>query len=273
MKLLTLCAGVFFMTSPLAAQSKVFDQTVNLPSGGLLKLDASRGSVRLTAWDRDQVEIHARIEADSTWDSGYARRAVDATTVDVSTTFKNEVAIRGNYTNVPGDYWLFGEYRRTPSIHYEIRAPRHVDLRLNIDRSNSLISGFEGRVDLEADRSRIDAADLSSAIDVAIDRGGDSSFKNIRGSMVVEADRTNLRIELAKLDASSRIEVDRGDVDMAVSNGQGFNLDTSLTRRSSIDTSYPIQTRSYRRDKVSGPVNGGGPRLAIQVDRGRVRLR
>src|ERR1044071_2224310 len=161
MKQIVLCVAVLLVVAgPLAAQSKVFDQTVSLSPGGRLRLDARRGSVRLTAWDRDQGEVHARIEAEDSWDSGYARRAVEATTVDVITTFKDEVTIRGNYTNVPRDYWLiFGDMGRQPSIHYEIRAPKRVDLRLDIDRSNSVISGFEGRFDLEADRSRIDASD------------------------------------------------------------------------------------------------------------------
>src|SRR5262249_19929165 len=155
---------------------------------------------------------------------------------DVNTTFSNEVAIRSNYTNVPREYWIFGDSGRQPSIHYEIRAPRRMNLRLNIDRSNSVISGFEGRIDLEADRSRIDASDLTSALRITLDRGGDCIFRNIRGSMNVEADRTNLRIDLAKLDASSRIQIDRGNVDMSIARGQGFDLDTSLTRRASIDS-------------------------------------
>src|SRR5262245_43583934 len=87
MKQLVVCAAALLLSvTPLMAQSKVFDRTVNLAPGGLLKLDATRGSVRLTSWDRDQVEIHARIEADDSWDASYARRAVDATTVDVNTT-------------------------------------------------------------------------------------------------------------------------------------------------------------------------------------------
>src|SRR5262245_38436002 len=118
MKQLVVCAAALLLSvTPLPAHSKVLDRAVNLAPGGRLKLDATRGSVRLTSWDRDQVEIHARIEADDSWDTSYARRAVDATTVDVNTTFNNEVGIRSNYTNVPREYWIFGDYARQPSIH------------------------------------------------------------------------------------------------------------------------------------------------------------
>jgi hypothetical protein len=260
MNRILLCAGVLLLiTSPLAAQSKVFERTVSLAPGGLLRLDANRGSVRLTGWDRDQVEIRARIEAESSWDSEYARRVVAATTVDVVTSVRNEVVIRGNYENVPFQDWIFSNGRSTPNIHYEIRAPRRVDLRLNIDRSNSVINSFDGRIDLEADRSVIDASDWTGPIRIGIDRGGDSTFRNIRGSITVEADRTNLRMDLARLDASSRIEIDRGDIDMSLARGQGVDLDTSLSRRATFDTDLPIETKSFRRSNPSGAVNGGGP--------------
>jgi len=257
------------MMLPAAAQSKVFEQTVHLSPGGTLKLDASRGSVRLTGWDRDQVEVHARIEVDRSSDSSSARQAVDRTTVEVVSS-GNSVSIRSNYDNALN--WLC-DFQGRPSIHYEIRAPKRVDLRLNIDRSNSIIKDFEGRIELEADRSVIDAADLSGPMRMSIDRGGDSSFRNFRGSFDVEADRTNIRIDLAKLDGSSRISIDRGDIDMSVSRSQGLDLDTSLSKRTSFDTTLPLQSRRFRNNNPSGSMNGGGPRLAIEADRSRVRLR
>jgi hypothetical protein len=246
---------------------------VKLAPGGVLRLDASRGSVKLSGWERDQVEIRARIEAERSWDLGYSRRVVEATTVDVSSISNNEVMIRGNYDSVPRENWFFGHMGNIPSIHYEIRAPRRVELRLDIDRSNSVINGFSGRMNLRADRSEIDAADLSGPIRITIDRGGNSSFRSISGSFTFDADRTNLRLGLARLDESSRIEIDRGNVDLSLAPGQGIDLDASMSRRTNFDTNLPLQMRSFRGNNPSGPVNGGGPRLFIQADRSHIRLR
>src|SRR5262245_29779142 len=268
MKRIGLSIGLLLVIAlPLAAQSRIFERTVSLRPGGQLRLDVDKGSVRLMGWDRDQVEIRARIEAERSWDSTYAGRVVDATTVDVVSS-AGSVSIRGNYDKVPND-GIFGNHV-TPNIHYEIRAPRRVDLQLDVDRANSTISGFEGRVDLEADRSVIDSADLTGRIQVSIDRGGDSSFRNVRGSLNVDADRTNLRIDLTRLDDTSRIEIDRGDIDMSLARGQGLDLDTSLSRRASFDSTLPFQMRSFRSQNPSGTLNGGGPRLAIEADRSRI---
>ena len=253
---------------PAAAQSKTFNKTVQLSAGGALTLHATKGSVRLTGWDRDQVEIRARIESDSI--SQRARRSVDATTVDVATT-GNRVTIRSNYEQVPSYIGIFGGWT-TPEIHFEIRAPKRIDLRLEIDRSETRISGFEGNIVLGLDRSEIEASDLTGDLRVRIDRGGDSSFRNIRGSINVEADRTNLRIDVMRFTGPSRIRINRGDADVSVARGQGFELETSLSRRVDFNTNLAFRPRTRDSKNLSGPINGGGPRLSIEADRGRVRL-
>jgi hypothetical protein len=269
-----LTAGLLFTAIQAWGQSKIFERTVPLNPGGSLDLTSTKGSVRLTAWERDQVQIRARIEADSDTTGEYGRRSVDATTIDVTAT-ANRVAIRSNYENVPAKaFWFLGEWQQFPRIHYEIRAPKRLDVRLNIDRSETFVTGFEGRFVLEASRSEVQAADLSGRVRARMDRAGTSRFSDIRGSIDVVADRTNLRIGFARLE-ESRIEIDRGDAEVSVVRGQGLNLHTNLSRRANFDTNLQVPKPNNRRNREgpSGSINGGGPRLAIEADRGRVRLR
>jgi hypothetical protein len=255
--------------APLAAQSRVFEQTVRLEPGGALSLHATKGSVRLIGGEQNQVEIRARIEVDA----GDARRLVD-TTVDVITT-GNRVTIRSNYDKLRQGGLLFGGiWGEIPSIHYEIRAPKRLDLDLYIDRSDLVLAGFSGRIDLDADRSEIDASDLTGPVRISIDRGGDSSLRNIRGSFSVSADRTNMRIDILSLDASSKIRIDRGDADVSLAKGQGLELDTAFSRRADFSTSFPLRfSRRKGESRPSGPINGGGPGLYIDADRSQISLR
>lgn len=264
---------LFVVASPLAAQTKTFEKTTAVNPGGILRFHAERGSVRLEGWDRNEVAVRARIDADSSMSAADARRLVDATEIEFIVSGANDVTVRANYDKVPHFSSIFGDYRRTPNIHYEIRAPRRMDLRLKIDRSDSDIRAFEGRIDLEADRSVIRTADLTGPVRARLDRGGDSSFRTLRGSFDIVGDRTNIHVGVDKLDASSRIQTDRGDINISLARTQGADLQTSLSRRASFDTSLNFQSRVSRRDNPSGPVNGGGPRLFIQADRGSVRLR
>jgi hypothetical protein len=266
-----LTAGVFLTAVNAAAQSKNFERTVQVGSGASLDLVSRKGSVRLVAWDRDQVEIRARIEADnSALGSDFARRSVDAATIEVDSA-GNHVSIRPNYGSVPSN-WLLG--RSIPNIHFEIRAPRRLEVRLEVDRSETLLRGFQGSISLVSDRSEVEASDLTGRVRARMDRSGESRFSDIRGSIDVVADRTNLRIVFVRLDEGSRIHIDRGDADVSVSRGQGLDLDTNLSRRADFDTNLQVPyRRQQNRERPFGSVNGGGPRLAIEADRSRVRLR
>jgi len=270
-----LAVGFLLAAGEAAAQSKIFERTVHLSSGGSLDLTSSKGSVRLTAWDRDEVEIRARIEADANASADYARRSVEATDIEV-TTSGNRVTIRPNFDNLPKAYWFFSGWAGGPNIHFEVRAPKRLDVRLNVDRSDTILTGFEGRIVLETDRSEVQAAGLIGSVRAKMDRSGNSRFSDLRGSIDVVADRTNLRIGFARIEAGSRIEIDRGDAEVSVSQGQGFELDTSLSKRADFDTNLqlPYVGRNRRvRGNPSGSVNGGGPRLQIEADRSNVRVR
>ena len=215
------------VATPAAAQSKQFDKTVPLPSGGYLSLNATRGSVKLTSWDRNEVEIRARIQAAPRVDADYARQSVDATTVDV-TSGTRDVRIRSNYDKVPSTSSWFSGWKDVPEIHYDIRAPRKLEIRLDIDRSDTALRGFDGRVDIVADRSELNLVDVAGRITLEVDRGESSRLENVRGSLRIDGDRTDFDIELARLDDRSSIETDRGDVRIEVPQSQGLTIDADL---------------------------------------------
>lgn len=261
------------VAAPAFAQSKSFEKTVAVQPGGILSVEASKGSVKLSSWDRNQIEIRAQIVAHSMVHADYAQRSVEATSVDVMT-IGNAVRIRSNYDKVPSEHGWFGDESRTvPEIHYEIRAPRRLDLRLDIDRSNTTLTGFEGRLDLELDRSELAARDLTGSIRLEIDRGDRSVLDNVRGSLRLEADRTRLEIGFAKLDDRSMLRIDRGELQIGVPGRQGLSIDGDISRRANLDSDIPVRIHPNGSGRFTAELNGGGPRLTIYSERAPVRLR
>jgi hypothetical protein len=229
--------------------------------------------VKLTSWDRNQIEIRAQIVADRILNADYAQRSVEATSVEV-TTIGNAVRIRSNYDKVPPDHsWFGGESRTVPDIHYEIRAPRRLDLRLDIDRSNTTLTGFEGRLDLELDRSELAAQDLAGSIRLEIDRGDRSVIDNVRGSLRLWADRTRLEVGFANLDDRSTLRIDRGELRIGVPGRQGLSIDGDISRRANLDSDIPIRIGREGSGRFTAELNGGGPRLTIYSERAPVSLR
>ncbi len=269
-----LFATVFALSVPSAAlaQSKDFSRTMALDPGGKLSLKATKGSVRLTAWDRNEVDVRARIEEPRGVDPDEAQRAVDATTVEV-TGDRRGVSIRSNYDRVPSRWGWDGD-RVTPPIHYDIKAPRKINLRLDIDRSDTDLAGFDGRLSLDTDRSEISARDLHGELHLTIDRGGRSRLSAIEGTVELEADRTDVVIDAARIAGDSRIKADRGEIELRMPSSQALRVRADVDRRGSFRSDFPLERRGGRRDAiVEGTINGGGPELVVRGYRAEIALR
>lgn len=276
MKTLNLIAFFVALLVPFTgmAQSKTFNRTVEFTAGGDLHVNTDVGTVRLTSWDRNQVEVVARLEGRTNehTSADYARRAVEATRIEMIGDARS-LTIKANYDDVPYESIWGGRNRIIPRIEWEIRAPRRANIDLNVDRSEAEVRGFEGRHRLHSDRTPFRAEDLAGEIRLNIDRGNDSRLTNLRGSLHIEADRTNLTFDRLELTGDSRIQIDRGDLVMGLGNSRGFHLSMNKERRTTFRSDFPITTNGIYDDKIEGAVNGGGPRLAIQSDRAKIHLR
>ena len=283
-----LAAGLGVVSATAAAQERTFRHTMEFQAGSLLQLEADRGSVRLTSWDRPSAEIVARIEPPGGVDEDYARQAVDGTAIEVRGN-RRSARVRTDYRGVPRRGSLLGN-RRLPRVHYEIRVPSQLDLDLEIDRAATTIEGFEGRLLLDLDRSDLDARDLgglvtlefdrgrfqarglAGSIAVTLDRAREVVLDGVRGDLRLDADRSDVVLRDLAVEGDSAVEMDRGDLDIALAAGAGVTIDVSTTRRSGASIDLP-GTPESRGGDFRGDVNGGGPALRIEADRGAVRVR
>lgn len=158
-------------------------------------------------------------------------------------------------------------------MHYEIRAPRKIVLNVDSDRGPLTVSGFEGTFDIVADRGKLDLRDVAGDLRVDIDRGERSRIDGLRGRIRLEADRTNLDIDALWLDTASRLEIDRGHVELSVPKGQQLTVRTDISRRDQLHTDFPIRWMSGEPRQSEGHINGGGAELFVELGRATVDLR
>lgn len=287
-----LAAGLAAVSAATAAaQERTFQRTMEFQPGSRLALEADLGTVRLTSWGRPTAEIVARIEPPSDVDADHAQAAVDGVAIEVRGN-RRSVRIRTDYRGVPqrggllGD--LFGD-RRRPRVHYEIRAPRQLDLDLGVDRAPTTIEGFEGRLLLDLDRSDLDARDLGGSVTLAFDRGrlrasdlagsiaieldraGEAVLDGVRGDLQIDADRTDVTLRDLGVGDDSTVEMDRGDLDIELAADSMVTVAAAGTRRTGLSIDLPGTFTSP--GAFRGDVNGGGPLLRIEADRGAVRVR
>lgn len=247
---LAICASV--LAAPLnAADTKEVQKTVPLNFAGAVSLTAVNGSIRISTWDRSDVDVHAIIEAAS--GSSCDRRLYDATSVNIDPSPDSVQIVtdtpNSNLCNRNGE-------SRLPGVHYTIQIPRTARLTIRDHNSDTEIVNLQTGIDIETHNGAIRAEGLAGSARIVTHNG-------------------DVRIDFAEFSADSSIRADHGTIDLSLPGNSRFALHAGLDRHGSMTSDFPVATTlSTRRSEfVNGSVNGGGPTLALAIGHGFVHLR
>jgi hypothetical protein len=257
----------------LAVDFKEFSKIESLESGGRLKLDTYKGTINLVAWERDEVEIYARIEAPDDVDADYAEKIVAATEVEVFGD-KRSLTIRSNYDDVPSEKsWLgLGTSKTLPYVHYEIHAPRNLNLRIKDYKSRVEVYDFEGSFDIETYKGVLSIRDLRGEIRLETYKGT-GEILGISGSLDLETYKGNLTVEASSISDKSRLDTYKGEITMIVPSSQGFNLSADISKKGVLVNELGDKSERIKNADVRHDINGGGPRLRVETYKGQIILR
>lgn len=230
----------------LAAQpSKEVHRTLPLPANGVVSIDTYKGSVRVSVWDRNEVQVDVRIVEDGGWLAQDLRRAdVD---IDAGT---NSVALRSDWNGA-------GLLRigSTPAYHYTVRMPKQARLRVRDHKSDIAVEGVAGGIDLNTHK-------------------GTARLREIEGALLVDTHKGRVRAHFAHYNAGSRIVTHKGDIELQLPRDARFTLRQSLDRKAGLRSDFPMLSRASRGANVStSAVNGGGPELSLRSHKGSFHLR
>lgn len=244
----TIALLVFFALT-VFAQTKDLHRSFPLTAQGRVTVDTYKGSVRVTTWEKNEVDVSVRIEGDSLL--GGDQDAVDAADVEFQGS-STLVAMRSNDNRWKRHSAI---WESAPLVHYTIRMPRQASLRIKDYKSLLIISGLSSELDLETYKGQIE---------VKAHNGG-ARIKNYK---------SEARVEFAALPSAVTLETYKGDYELRVPRGAAFDLVSRLGRRGTLDSSFPLTRPSSRNSsEFTASVNGGGPPVTIKGYRGTYRFR
>ena len=228
-----------------AADSRNISKTVQLNLTGSVRLETHRGSIHISTWDRPEVEVDARIEA-GPWTS---RRRFDGTDVAIDSS-ANSVSIRTRHP------CCISDDGSNPLVDYTIRMPRTARLSIRDHASDAHIYDLSAGLDIETHRGTVRVERLTGALQARTHRGV-------------------FHVDFAALTGNSLVETHRGSVELALPRESKFDIRADLDRRSLLESDFPVMARLAhgRGRNLEGSVNGGGPILQLNTDRGHIRLR
>jgi hypothetical protein len=212
-------------------------------SGRSLSIDGQRnGGVRVFGWDRDGVEVTARMQAQARTDAE-ARELLSRIRIVAD---GRGVHAEGPSTDRDDDGW---------SVSYYANVPRRFDLDLTAHNGGLAVEGVSGKLSLDTHNGSV----------ALLGVGGDVRANTQNGSLNVQLSGT--KWDGTGLDAETR----NGSVRLSVPDQYAAQLETG-TVNGSIRTDIPVTVSGRISRQLSIPLGGGGRTIRAMTTNGSVQI-
>lgn len=234
-----------------------FSKTLPLKAGGRFSLRNTNGFIRVTTWDREEVEISALKTAYRDRDN------LDRVEIEIETP--------GSDVRVDTVYEKFRNLR--VKVDYEVKVPegaildglrstngdielagRFADVRAGTTNGDIQVEGAEGRLDLGTTNGGIRGRDLKGSVD---------------------ADTTNgsIHLDLNEITGDIRAETTNGSIELRL----GGSINAEFSARStngSITVDFPVTVQGTvsSRHRIQGRIGSGGPSIEVGTTNGSIRI-
>jgi DUF4097 and DUF4098 domain-containing protein YvlB len=237
---LAVLAATAALGAPGFAAERVFQKTYPLRAGGTFALQNVNGSVTVSGWERDEVEVYAKKST-----SGDPRD-LDRVSIEVNA-HADSVSVETRYPQSDSV---------AVSVEYKVRLPYHVDLRR--------IGTVNGAVSVSGLDTVGELRSVNGSVEV-FDGAGRLSVRTTNG---------NVRVELRQLAPASPVSVGtvNGSVVLALPPDAAANLDLRSVNgdfRSELPVTLQgsLGLRAFR-----GRLGSGGSSIRIRTVNGGIRV-
>ena len=272
---LLLCAGALAFAADSARYREDFHYSYPQTAGGRLTVENFNGSVEVTGWDQNTVDVSGTKYAES-------QELLQALKIDASSV--------GNAVHVKT---VRPEPRRgNMGARFVIRVPRHTllenvassngSLRVEDVEGDARLSTSNGSIHLTKLRGNVDAHSSNGGVEVN-DIDGRMSFKTSNGSIHggklsgdFQAATSNGTIDV-QLDSAPRNDVvartSNGSVTLRLPASANGDLHASTSSSGSVRSDFQILTHGeLSRHRIDGTIGSGGPKLELVTSNGNIRL-
>lgn len=212
-------------------------------SGRSIAVDGERnGGIRVFGWDRNEVKVTARMQAQDRSDED-ARQLLSRVKV-----VADGRGVRAEGPSMDGDWGGW-------SVSYIVYVPRRFDLDLDAHNGGLSVAGVSGRLTLSTHNGSVALSEV----------GGDVRAHTQNGSLNVQL--AGSRWDGSGLDAETR----NGSVRLAVPERYAANLETG-TVNGSIRTDIPVTLSGRISRQLNIPLGGGGPTIRAMTTNGSVTI-
>ncbi|HEX5430890.1 MAG TPA: DUF4097 family beta strand repeat-containing protein [Bryobacteraceae bacterium] len=231
----------FHYSYPLSAQGRVTIQNFN-------------GSVEISGWDQNNVEIDGTKYARSQQELSGLKVEIDSSA--------DAIAIR---TVRPPDYF------RNGGVRYTIHVPRRAELE-EVSSSNGPIrvDTIDGSVHLRTSNGPIHASGIGGNLDAATSNGP-IHISDLTGRADVHTSNGPIDLTMNQ-PREVRAATSNGAISVHLPENSGYDV-RARTSHGSITSDFDMSLRGrIARNNLDGTIGSGGPLLDLSTSNGAIRL-
>lgn len=298
------------LATPLALSAKIVrnvDQTFAVKPGGQLKASTQGGDIVIKTSDNPEVRIRAKQVIQASTD-----QEADELLTKLALKMEqsgNDVTVEAKYEKRSGGSW----FNNWPPVHvsFEVTVPKNYHLNLNTSGGNIEVASVNGNVhartsggnlkfarvdgdidagtsggDVELSEGTARAKLTTSGGNIRVDRaggptevstsGGDIELGSVANLISATTSGGNVRANITgPLTQDTLLSTSGGNVNVKVVKDSGFNLDASTSGGDvrADGLTITIEKGGSGKSRLSGAVNGGGPKLKLRSSGGDVTIR
>jgi DUF4097 and DUF4098 domain-containing protein YvlB len=228
-----------------------FHQTYPLADGGRVNLENINGSVRITAWDRNEVKVDAVKTA-------YTRERLQEAKIEISAN-GNSIYIKTDYPD-RDQYFTddrYGRRENPASVEYTLTVPRGARIdSVELINGGLELSGLTGDVKASSINGRVTARGLTGEAKLSTINGRlDATFDRLDASKPISLNSVNGGVSLT-LPSDSNAELKADTVHGGISNDFGL----------------PVRKGKYVGRNLAGRLGQGGPRIRLSNVNGSINI-
>ncbi len=240
-------------------ESEEFSKVLPLKSGGTFNLRNVNGSITITTWKEDKVDI----------------KAVKTTKSDPDMLKEVKIEVEATSNSVSVDT-IFPKLKNVRvSVKYDVRIPQGVNLgRVRSTNGSVYITGPVGNTHASTTNGRIELDGAKGNVSLS-STNGKIEAANIIGE--IDADTTNgpIVLELISFEDTIKARTTNGGITLRVGSLEKVNADLSArTTNGSISVDVPVTLKSMKKSRRSleAQIGQGGPEISLRTTNGSIKI-
>jgi DUF4097 and DUF4098 domain-containing protein YvlB len=240
-------------------ESEEFSKVLPLKADGTFSLKNVNGSVTITTWKEDRVDIEAIKTTKGDPDKlKEVKIEVEATANSVSV---DTIFPRGKNIRV--------------SVNYKVKVPQGVNLgKVKSTNGSVYITGPIGHTNASTTNGRIELDGAKGTISLSSTNGRIEAV-NIRGELDAETTNGTIVLEMLSFEDTIKAKSTNGSITLRIGSLEKVNADfNARTTNGSISLDLPVTLKSMKKSRRSleGQIGQGGPEISLRTTNGSIKI-